>query len=245
MRGVNMDQKNNTDISGQVGGMGKPGHGKKKMLIMLVVVVFVLSLFGGAGWYYFDASKKADDQKARISELEGRVSDLLARLTDAGLEVPDVVPDVDGDCSGGSSYSADIGNFGITLSDPNVVIRSLDGGFEGGPITSLNIGQCADGLDNVVDSTPTTEVKITAHPAATSAELKTIYESTLGSALVADSTMMIDGVSADVYTFSGLFDVKVVYFDNAGIGYEIALSATNATTEAILTDLTADWNFTP
>ncbi len=243
-----MDQQNNfTGVGGPVKDMSGPMRNKKRILIVAVAVVFALAFLGGAGWYYFDSSRRADDRRAKISELEAKVVSLSSQLSEAGLAIPEVSEVVEEvtSCAGGSSYSADVGNFDITLSDPNVVIRSLDGGFEGGPITSLTVGQCADGLDNVVDSTPTTEVKITGHPAATAADLRSAYEATLGSALVADSTMMIDGVSADVYTFSGLFDVKVVYFDNAGIGYEIALSATNTTTEAILTDLIADWNFTP
>ncbi len=131
------------------------------------------------------------------------------------------------------------------MSNPNVVIRNLDENFEGGPITSLEIGRCIEGQMNVVDNYPTKEVKILAHPTQTSAELKTAFEANLGGPLTPGAPVTIDRVAAQTYTSSGLFNIKVVYFDHGGIGYQIDLTDSNADSEATLTDVISDWHFTP
>ena len=243
-----MDNQNYTDIGGAVGAMpAKGGGGKKRILVMVLVAVLVLALLGGAGWYYYDSSNKVEDQKAKISELEAQIGVLEGRPAQdaSAADEEEAEEAVAATCAGGSSYSATVGKFDLTLSDPNVVIRSLDGNFEGGPITSLSIGQCVEGQMNVVDSTPTETVSITGHPSSTAAELQAAFEANWGSALTPDSTVTIDGVTANTFTGDGLFTTKLVYFDNNSIGYEIELSSVNDTTEDILTDIIADWDFTP
>lgn len=148
-------------------------------------------------------------------------------------------------CAGGSSYSADIGKFKLTLSDPNVIIRALDGDYEGGPVTRLIIGRCIEDETNVVDIYPTYEVNIRGYPASNSATLRSNFEAGWGSPLTAGPSVTIDGVTAQTYTGRGLHTTKLVYFDHNGIGYQIALTDTNTTSEAILTDVISGWNFTP
>ena len=217
---------------------------------MLLVILLAVSVTAFLGILYYNSTNEVSDQKRSVSALQGQLDKLLKkpRLEDAPVSPPvrdgsevSVVPS----CNGGSSYSASVGKFDITLSDPNVVVRKLDGGFEGGPITQVSVGQCASGENNVVDLTLTGEITILAHPASTSADLRSSYEGQNGVTLTAGSTMTIDGVSAQIYTNSGLFDQKFLYFDNNSIGYQIEVMDDSTSTAAVLTDITSDWSFTP
>jgi len=220
----------------------KPTSKKPKPVVILLVIL-ILSLLGALAYLYSDRSSSISNLETEVDQLKQTARDMAG-----AVEVKDAAPlkkvEVVAPCSEGSSYTADIGKFTATLDGPYVIIRNLDAGFEGGPITSLKIASCLADEANVYDSPPQSEVSILAHPASSSADLRASYESSSGS-LTADGTIVIDGVTADKYVLSGLFETTVVYFDNAGIGYQIELSDTNATTSAILTDLIADWSFTP
>lgn len=215
----------------------KKGAGKKMRIFLTLAGVVLIIACGAGGWFYYEAWRTVRDQKVKIAELEKRIKELGD--TPVGSSVASA------ECDGGSNYAADIGNFEVTLSDPNVIIRHLDGNFEGGPVTQLSIGRCLDDETNVVAQYPTTEVKILAHPTSNAATLRTNFEAQWGSPLTAAGTVTVDGVTAQIYTGSGLFTTKLLYFDNAGIGYQIELVDTNATSEAILSDVISDWAFTP
>lgn len=237
-----MDDKSSPDLGHGVS-TDRKDRRKVRSLYALVAILLVGTV-AAVGWLYYSSARTVREQKTQISSLR-------AQLKEHGIEVV-VDPEAgDGDadeagaCDGGSAYSADIGNFDLTLSDPNVIVRNLDANFEGGPITDLTIGRCLEGATNVVDAYPTYKVNILAHPAANAATLRANFEAEWGSPLTAGGPLTIDGVAAQIYTGSGLFDTKLVYFDHAGIGYQIELPDSNATSEAILTDVTSDWSFTP
>lgn len=215
---------------------------KKLTILLIIVAVLVLGAVTMISWLYLDSVRTVSNQHVVISDLQKQLKDL-------GMPVPGgVVSEIaegSPSCSGGSAYSADIGNFDLTLSDPNVIVRALDANFEGGPITQLSIGQCIAGETNVVDAYPTREVKIIGHPASNSATLRANFEAQWGSPLTSGGTVDIDGVTAQIYTGDGLFASKLLYFDNGGIGYQIELTDTNPASEAMLTDVVSDWSFTP
>jgi len=236
----------------------------KRPVTSIVYVVVLLVGFVGIAALYLNSRSNISSKNNQISSLQSKI-DTLAKgsIKPADVNAKDLPKPVNEpkpvgepnpvsssepvpspDCTGGSTYSADIGHFTIALNSPRVIIRSLDAGFEGGPITSLEIGSCIVGEDNVVETPPTAKVTILAHPSSSSADLRASYEAQSGS-LTVSTTVTIDGVVAQKYTQDGLFLATAIYFDNAGVGYEITLSDTNATTQAILTDLITDWVFTP
>lgn len=224
----------------QAAAPSKKIRGKSRVLYALVATLLIAA--GALSWFYYDAAQTVREQKAKISDLQ-------ERLRDHGIALP-AGGGADGEdeaaaCEGGSAYSADIGNFAVTLSSPNVVIRNLDANFEGGPVTDLSIGRCVAGETNVVDAYPTHKVNILGHPAADAATLRANFEAQWGSALTPGAPVTIDGVAAQTYTGSGLFTTKLVYFDHGGIGYQIELPDVNPTSEAVLTDVITDWSFTP
>lgn len=211
---------------------------KKGRILAILLIILLIGTSGALGWLYYDAAREARDQKDTISQLRQQLRDL-------GIETDDDASDeAAANCAGGSEYSAEVGKFQLTLSSPNVIIRNIDGGFEGGPITELDIGRCLEDETNVVDKFPTHEVKITGHPSSDAATLRSNFESRFGSPLTAGPTVTIDGVTAQTYTGEALFSTKLVYFDHGGIGYQIELTDTNTESEAILTDVISDWSFT-
>ncbi len=233
-------EENNTDYVPKSKEPSDKASGRDKLVLSVLLVLFLLVIIGLC-LLYMNSKQKISEHSSEVASLKARISTLESSVLadDTGVSGESV------NCSGGSAYTADIGKFTIELDSPRVIIRALDAGFEGGPITSLEIGTCLVDMTNVVDTPPTAEVKILGHPASSSSDLRSAYESRAGMALAADGTITIAGVTANKYTLDGLFQTTVVYFDNAGIGYEIELSDTNDTTNAILADLTSDWIFTP
>ncbi len=221
--------------------IGKNRPNKVRILCIIGVAILVSGL-AVLCWLYYESAQKVREQKALISTLEDRLRDLGVRVSDVIEPGGDVVAAA---CAGGSSYSADVGNFEIAVSSPNVIIRNLDENFEGGPITELAIGRCVEGETNVVDDYLLDQVNILAHPAADAATLRANYEAEWGGPLTAGAPVTIDGVAAQTYTGDSLFTAKLVYFDHNGIGYQIELPGTSATAEATLTDVISDWSFTP
>jgi len=230
--------------------------GKKAHMTMMIVVLVLVAGLVGLGVLYFNATSEVDDQKQSIAQLQKMVDG--AKEADTYAHEESEIAEEEGGsgesgsgsgsgaaCTGGSAYSASVGKFDLDLTSPNVIVRNLDGGFEGGPITSMSVGQCATSGTNVTDLTPSGEITILAHPASTSSDLKTSYEAQNSITMTAGSTVMIDGVSAQIYTNSGLFEQKFLYFDNNSIGYQIELMDDNTVTNAVLTDITSDWSFTP
>ncbi len=233
-------EENNTDYVPKVKESSNKTNGRGKSVLSILLALFFLAIIG-LSFLYINSRQKISERSSEITSLKARILTLEALVSADGTDALGE----SANCAGGSAYTADIGKFSIELDTPRVIIRDLDAGFEGGPITSLEIGTCLADVANVVDTPPTAEVKILGHPASSSSDLRSAYESRAGMALAADGTITIAGVTANKYTLDGLFQTTVIYFDNAGIGYEIELSDTNDTTNAILADVTSDWTFTP
>lgn len=216
----------------------KSKKSKKIHVLYVIIIILCAGAAAAAGWLYYDTQRVLRDQQIRIDELQRQLDDLGG----GGGETEE---GIGATCGGGSAYSAAIGKFAIALSNPNVIIRTLDGNFEGGPITDLTIGQCVDGATNVVNTYPTHQVKILGHPSSNAETLRTNFEAQWGSPLTAGADVTIDGVTVHTYTGTGLFNTKLVYFDHNGVGFQLELTDANETTEAILTDVISDWSFTP
>jgi hypothetical protein len=224
----------------------RPRRSRMSIKRALVFVLFILMIGGliALGMFSVQQRNKIGDRNGEITTLREKIG----ALESSGASSPKSTESTGDDtasCTGGTNYTAEIGRFRIELNSPQIIIRKIDGGFEGGPVTSLQIGSCVTGETNVVDVFPTNELNVLAHPSSTSAELKTQYESRTGSSLTAAGTVAIAGETAQKYASDGLFSTTLIYFDHGGIGYEIELVDTNTVTNGILSDLMADWSFTP
>lgn len=241
------------DMQGEQPPTNKQKIWSKKNLLIIVPLVVLAAGAGVLGYLAHQQSDRASSLAADVTQLEETVATKDTRIAELLDANADAVPDDDEDdsstpahaCDSGTTYTADIGEFEITLDSPYAIMRNLDAAFEGGPATSLNIVTCLDDETNVFDNQPQHEVSILANPSISAADLQSVYESNAGNSLNADGTITIDGVTADKYTLDGLFLTTVMFFDHGGIGYQIELASTNDTTNAILTDLTDGWSFTP
>jgi hypothetical protein len=213
----------------------------KKGLLVIILLVVLLAGAGVLGYFTYQKTDRANKLGADVTRLEETIATKDARIAEL-LEGGGTTA---GACGSGTTYTADVGKFEVTLDSPYAIIRDLDAAFEGGPATNLSVVSCIEGQTNVFDNPPQNGVSVLANPSSTAADLRASYESRAGTPLTADGTIAIGGVTADKYTLSALFETTVVYFDNDGIGYQIELADTNTTTNAILTDLTGDWSFTP
>lgn len=218
--------------------------GNKKLWLVILPLILLAGGLLWATYQYNQSASRADELSEEVALLQQAVADKDEQLgqlapAEAGEQTE---PGASQDCSGGASYNADVGKFTVQLNDPYVIVRDLDAAFEGGPATRLSIASCIDGENNVVDSPYQREVSILANPQASAADLKTSFESNTG-ALTAAGTVDVDGVTADKYTFSGLFEVNVLFFERDGIGYQIEASGTPAEFNPLLSDITDDWEF--
>jgi hypothetical protein len=209
----------------------------KGALLSIIILVLIL----GAALFMLNDQRQQNSQRSTtIESLEKQVQTLKGLNTSDGADTKEATAKT---CLGGSNYKAAIGKFTVKVDSPRVIIRNLDAAFEGGPITSLEIGTCLTDQNRVVDVYPSSEAKITGHPAMSSEELKSNYEEINGQPLTAAGTQVIAGVTAKKYTGDGLFNATILYFDKGGIGYEVQIVDTNSTTEAILDDIISDWVF--
>ncbi len=148
-----------------------------------------------------------------------------------------------------SSYTADIGKFSLSLKD-YVIVRKWDGAFEGGPITSLSIGQKSTSGTNVIDNKNTQKVDIIAQP-LNGLSFEEWYQSSLTDAAVEGPTdITIDGVTTKQFTSNLLFNTKQIFFQKAGIAYSITaedvgdVEGNDSVAQKMLGAVIANWNFT-
>lgn len=219
--------------------------GNKKLWITVLLIALLTAGLGWGGYQYQQKANRADELGQQVETLEQTVADRDTQLAElqAAPEGEAQEAEPADPCATGSSYTADVGNFTITLDDPYVIIRDLDAGFEGGPATRLALASCIDGETNVFDSPYQRDVNILANPQISATDLRSSYESQNGT-LTADGTVDVDGVTADKYTQDALFPTTLIFFDRAGIGYQIEASGTPDNFNPLLNDLTGDWEFT-
>lgn len=212
----------------------------KKLLLFGICLILLFGIFV-LGSDYIQQKNRLAERSSEIASLKDR----LSRIDSSELDADESGVSEASSCTHPSSYKAAVGKFRIKLSAPKTIIRTLDAGFEGGPITDLRIGTCLSGEANVVDLYPANEVRVIGHPASSSADLKSQYEIANGVTLTPSGTVSVAGETAQRYTADYLFSATLLYFDHGGIGYQIELVDTNTVTSSILSDLIDDWVFTP
>lgn len=219
--------------------------GSKKLWLFIVPLVLLAAGLLTTLYLYQQKAARSNELSEEVAMLQESVTlkdQALAELEGAEGADGEQTEPAGGDCDQGSSYTADVGNFTVTLDDPYVIIRDLDAAFEGGPATRLSIASCIDGETNVYDSPYQREVSILANPQSSADNLKSSYESNNGT-LTSEGTVDVDGITANKYSFQGLFEVNVLFFERNGIGYQIEARGAPDEFNPLLTDITSDWQF--
>lgn len=218
---------------------------KSKKLNPLYFVIGTLVIISAVlGYLLWDKNAKLSDANQAMANSQATEAQAdkveVADDTDEPVQSAQPAEPTGSACKLSSVYKAEVGKFTISLKAPYVIVRQIDGGFEGGPATRLEIAKCLNDEANVYDQFPSNEVSVLANPNATAAELKSRYESEI--ALIPDGNVTIDGVSANRYKANGLFTSLVIIFEHSGIGYQIDATE-GAEGNKILTDLISDWKF--
>jgi len=186
----------------------KPRPAKQTLLLWLLIVLLASSS-GVFAYLYFtnsDSTANPADQPTAESDQPG------AEMTSTGSP---------------SLYQAEVGKFSLTLPVGYYVIEKIDGGFEGGPVTSIVIGQVDEEVNNLIHSSAAQEFEIIALPltstgATTLAEYgaSTSFGSSELSTQLENTTF--SGVDALVYRQDGLFTTTHLAFINAAVAYSVS-----------------------
>ena len=193
----------------------QPKKSNKTKVFVWIIILVLLAGNVALGYLYYTQSKE--------------VTDLQRQLESAKQVKEEPVTDANATNTAKTSYTATVGKFSLSLPDNLVIIKKLDGGFEGGPATILQVTQVLDKEKGVVGSdNPFSEVKITAIPTANfegseglNSFMESLLEGTSMSELESKPDATIDGVTAKVYGFNGLSYVEWYVFENNGNYYGI------------------------
>jgi hypothetical protein len=132
----------------------QPKKSNKTKVFVWIIILVLLAGNIALGYLYYTQSKE--------------VTDLQKQLESAKQVKEEPVTDANATNAAKTSYTATVGKFSLSLPDNLVIIKKLDGGFEGGPATILQVTQVLDKEKGVVGSdNPFSEVKITAIPTTT------------------------------------------------------------------------------
>ena len=144
------------------------------------------------------------------------------------------------------SYQADVGKFKLDLDQFYSIIVHLDGDFEGGPSTKLEVGRKVNGTEGVFSAYLNDYVKIEAYPSSTHGGRDQFVntDTVLGAASAIEEPASIDGVQARKFTVNTLGRTEKIYFENNGVTYLIeAWDTANGGTQDTLNDVIRGFSF--
>lgn len=142
-------------------------------------------------------------------------------------------------------YQAEVGKFKLDLSSKYVVIERLDGGFEGGPATSVEVGETSTNTPNIVVTNPAQGFTIFARPesGATLADNDTVLALEDNEIATREDDTTFADTTARVYRIDGLFSTQHIVFVKSGIVYEITKIKEDTNQDAMLEAVEAGFSF--
>ena len=206
----------------------KPDKPKRKIKLAWVVAVVMTLAAGVFAWLYFTKDTAAPVQPTETTNEAGNEDEVQ-----------------DEEESSQTVYQAEIGKFRLSLVDTYGIVEKLDGNFEGGPATSIEIGQTSENTPGVIVSNPAQAFSIFARPEPSA----TLASNSRAAALEADelaerqTDITFADTAARVYTSDGLFIVKHIVFVKNGIAYEITLLNEDQAQADMLEAVEAGWAF--
>jgi hypothetical protein len=178
----------------------------KRALILVSIILFIISI----GFAYLYIQEKNNPQM---------VSD--------NFTAQNVDSNQPGDMqSNATTYSSTVGKFQITLPEPYAIILRVDGPFEGGPVTQLQIGNILSAQNNTVEMPSLGEITLTAVPSSNyGGDFESFLASTFNEQVAnpVDSNIKFDGVGAEAYKLDGLVDTDLYVFENNGLYYQLSV----------------------
>lgn len=228
-----MEEQNNPLPSPRAESPAPEQSNKGKKVLLTLLVLILLGGLGYTGYLWYQSKQDAKNLASQISSLEAE----NAKLKEQAAQKPEEPVE--------TSYEAEVGKFSLVLPESYVIIEELDGDAEGGPATQLAIGQETDSA-NVVDTNLNKKVSITA-------TLLTINNTTFTQAVDGalqdapdkqkQESVTVDGETAEVYTISGLYESRSIFFSKNGIFYEITADVDNEETKKAVDDIIEGFKF--
>lgn len=206
-----------------------PAKPKSKKVFVWLGFIAVIVVAGLLGYLYF--IERGNSQTLR-DEIQLMASN--AKASD-NVSSPAIAP-------AQAKYSAAVGKFTLTLPSEYYIIVDLDGGFEGGPVTRLNVGTLSTKAEQTIISPDYSRISIAAYPLGGDSyeERKTAaIEQTGVTQQTKVSNVKVDGVEAEAYEFGGLFTQREHYFTKNDIFYVITAGNVDTETSPVQKDLVA------
>lgn len=190
---------------------------KKKHTVfkMAVLVLLLFGALGGLGYLYYQQKTDNDTLLLENANLKGATTASVP--TAAGSDGDALAAD--------TKYIAKVGKFQLSLDRKYTVIRQLDGEFEGGPATQLEIATTLTEKDqyNVVAAPILDKIIVFAKPLTESESFDQFVKSDIADRSVTkDKDMTVGGVAAQAYRVDGSSIGKTVYFTSKGIAYRVS-----------------------
>lgn len=142
-------------------------------------------------------------------------------------------------------YEAEVGKFKLDLASKYAVVERLDGGFEGGPATSVEIGETSNNTPNVVVTNPAQAFTIFARPesGATLADNDQVLALEDNEIATREDDTTFADTTARVYRIDGLFSTQHIVFVKNGIVYEITKIKEDSKQDDVLEAVEAGFSF--
>lgn len=208
----------------------KPKKDKQKVIAWILVVLLAMTA-GAFAWLYFTKDNQANEPvQEQAADDDSQTAD-----ADTGDDSADASKTV---------YEAEVGKFKLELDPTYVVIEKLDGPFEGGPASIIDIGETTTST-GVVSLNPAQPFSLFARPEAGA----TIATNSRVMALEGDDLAKpqangeFAGETTRVYQVDGLFSTRHIIWVKNGIVYELAHISEDETHAAMLRVVEAGFSF--
>ncbi len=178
-------------------------------ILEVILLVAILVVAGFVGYRIYQTN--TESEPAAVEQDDGAYSD----DSDSVSTEPEPTQ---------TQFTAEIGKFTVTIPDEYIIIRQLDGNFEGGPSTAIEIAAKASEYGtNVYSQPPVEPVSLEALPGDSWQSFDEYIDSSLGQSLDIKSgdDVVVDGVTAQVRYTDGLFATTSIFWEKNGLFYRL------------------------
>ena len=181
---------------------------KRRKVLALLTLLFLVGTTAGVSLLYITAANTAADKDEEIVSLRSEIGTLKHQasaqaVADEQAEGDEIDEDEQSDQAETVSYTSEVGKFRLEVVQPFTLIVNNDGGFEGGPLASIEVGKTAENghIEGSVLSSATVSAVTTQQNTIES----TIEGwSTTGVLANEVDSIKIDGIEARVFEIPGI-----------------------------------------
>jgi hypothetical protein len=188
-----------------------------KIILTSLLIILLAVGCGYLGYLYLQEKDNANNLKQQVNKLKSQTSVPESNSAEVAVQAENETV----------SYTAEVGKFTLTLPKDYVIIKNIDGGYEGGPVTELEIGEATSNPGVIIGTEGLTTFKIRAIPNQ-GGDLESFINEVLydwpKDQQTEKETIKIGNINAKVIGVEGLSVSEYIFFENEGINYYIELS---------------------